>query len=690
MRRPHFALLLVAVLVGTTILLPGPAAAAEEVSGIISVDTTWGPPTEYLVVSDTVVALGVTLTILPGTVVRFQTHPTDPDFNRSSLEVRGHLTAVGTVAEPIRFTSDHEEPTRGDWESIRVVSPGHAEIKYALIEYPRVAVEVIGASPVIAHSTLADIGFAGIEVAGEGSSPVVEDTLISSRPTDDDILLNQYHGAIIRDDAEATFRRMEFEENYIGILAWADTTVHLEDSRFFGNWHGVTAIGAEVHLRNNLFVENGFPGYGGTATTLISGASGTLVGNAYVNNGIGVSITRDSSAVVPRSQGNLVNGIPLEDIYYVNRQDEVIRDLVLDSGRSAGYRGNATFEGQLTLYDSTNLTFENVTASFGSSGVIAANSTFTMLNSTLVNVTSAVEMSSIVRTSFVNVAFDRGSVHITDEVSVLWVENFVRAQALNDVGSPVPDARVRVSYFGLTTDSATTMETGYSPWLRGIEGFFEKIPGILLTRFIQGQSSLTADHDSLIFKESTRALTLKEPETAVFISRDITPPRVTIYPSDGAVAVAPGTPVRLDFSEPMNTTSVEAAISVPGSHAVNLTWSFGDRTLTFEIAGMASAHFYYVEINDKAVDLTGNPLEKTTVSFETVRTTRVADLGQLALVALVIGFLASFFAALWWRRSPPRDTAWQEERGEGEQGETGGGEDRDGPVDRGPDEALRE
>ncbi len=93
----------------------------QYVSGAISSDTTWSPTYLYVFTGDVTVNAGVTLMIQPGTVIKANLN--------TRLIINGTLTANGTAANPIYFTSFRDDgicgdtnangstnqPTAGDW-----------------------------------------------------------------------------------------------------------------------------------------------------------------------------------------------------------------------------------------------------------------------------------------------------------------------------------------------------------------------------------------------------------------------------------------------------------------------------------------------------------------------------------------------------------------------------------------------
>jgi hypothetical protein len=104
-------------------------SAQTNVSGGIYANTTWtlaGSP--YIVVDTVVVFPGVTLTIDPGVVVKFD--------NNKRLEIRGGIQAVGTSADSIFFTSNSLSPTPGIWNSVYMyTSTDSCHFSFCKFEY---------------------------------------------------------------------------------------------------------------------------------------------------------------------------------------------------------------------------------------------------------------------------------------------------------------------------------------------------------------------------------------------------------------------------------------------------------------------------------------------------------------------------------------------------------------------------
>jgi len=138
-------------------------SAAVTVGGTLSSDTVWTNDRIY-VANNVIVDTGVTLTIQPGTLVKF-----NPG---RAMVVKGTLIADGTPGSPIRFTSAADNPVPGDWggmysgnEGGIVFAPssqpaqldasgnyqGGSIIRYAIIEYSK-GLTLQDAAPFIDHN----------------------------------------------------------------------------------------------------------------------------------------------------------------------------------------------------------------------------------------------------------------------------------------------------------------------------------------------------------------------------------------------------------------------------------------------------------------------------------------------------------------------------------------------------------
>jgi len=104
----------------------------------ITTDMIWSG--KVVIHGDVVVDTGATVTIEPGTCVEFDTtdnQSSGNDSTKSELIVYGTLTAVGTEAESIIFTSHSISPSKSDWYGIVLKSStsNSSQIKHCQIDY---------------------------------------------------------------------------------------------------------------------------------------------------------------------------------------------------------------------------------------------------------------------------------------------------------------------------------------------------------------------------------------------------------------------------------------------------------------------------------------------------------------------------------------------------------------------------
>lgn len=153
-----------------SLLLLNPAYGGQLVlkKGIVAEDTIWQG--EVLIKGDVEVAPSATLTILPGTVVKFEKIEefgveklgTDKlsHFPRAELIVRGKLYAQGTPEKKITFASAEESAHPGDWGSINFLGGTGSIIEFCVITDAHTGVHAHSGQVVVSYSAFHNNGVA--------------------------------------------------------------------------------------------------------------------------------------------------------------------------------------------------------------------------------------------------------------------------------------------------------------------------------------------------------------------------------------------------------------------------------------------------------------------------------------------------------------------------------------------------
>ncbi|MCP4540727.1 MAG: hypothetical protein GY832_26615, partial [Chloroflexi bacterium] len=100
---------------------------AENVCGGIAENTTWVGGRVYYITCNVMVNNSVTLTIEPGTAIRFNSN--------YAINVHGSLSAQGVPTRSILFTSNSDTPIKGDWAGILVQDGGSAILDHIVLRY---------------------------------------------------------------------------------------------------------------------------------------------------------------------------------------------------------------------------------------------------------------------------------------------------------------------------------------------------------------------------------------------------------------------------------------------------------------------------------------------------------------------------------------------------------------------------
>lgn len=219
---------LFAVMTLTLMLTSMTAVAAEQPlyldKAYITEDTTWSGT--VVLRGQNVVRRGVTLTILPGTVVKFAWIDEDgDDIGDGELTVEGRLVARGTRNNPILFTSAKESPAPKDWTFVQISVSKNSLVEHCIFEYAFSGLQVHYSTATI-HQSLFRNNFEGIRFS-------TTDILIEHN----DLLDNYYGIRCEANGSRTTVRNNRFSGNDHAFFPVRKTweTVKVYDNNFEGS-----------------------------------------------------------------------------------------------------------------------------------------------------------------------------------------------------------------------------------------------------------------------------------------------------------------------------------------------------------------------------------------------------------------------------------------------------------------------
>lgn len=242
---------------------PDPAGAATTAtitaSGTLTEDTVWD--TDILLTGDVVVLEGVTLTVAPGVTVLFDALSDDQVGGAwtelTEIDVYGTLTAVGTTADPIHFTSNATSPAAEDWGAV-IIHKGslNSHLAYCTASYAlygvhfRNYVEGDGLTTgTVEHCTIQDsrqgillYNRPGYATTGGNAYSVITVThnLIQHNQIGVNLTASTGDGNAIDN---SVVRNNRVEQNDIGI-------------NLFGNHWGSGYVDLQTEVQNNLLQDN--------------------------------------------------------------------------------------------------------------------------------------------------------------------------------------------------------------------------------------------------------------------------------------------------------------------------------------------------------------------------------------------------------------------------------------------------
>lgn len=284
---PHMVLFIFIFYIGFICILTGCGKKTIEVGmQTISEDTTWSGEIE--VTGDVYIPPGVTLTILPGTTVKFKRIDKQsgrnlfgddtPYFPQAELIIRGKLIAQGTRDNIIIFTSAERDAKVADWGAINLLGSDDSIITYCKILFAYNGVHAHSATALIMNNEFMKNGVAisfkkesspQLEWYGKDSDITVmhnlihknkgginfrnSKTLISFNKIKD----NKFFGLWVKDKSDAYISYNEIADNYKGIYLYQAYGQKIHFNNIYNNKEYNIAIADkqdfEVNAQYNWF-----------------------------------------------------------------------------------------------------------------------------------------------------------------------------------------------------------------------------------------------------------------------------------------------------------------------------------------------------------------------------------------------------------------------------------------------------
>ena len=299
--------------------------------GTIHKDEVWSG--EVFIPGMVEIPKGVTLTIKPGTVVKFKHSRDYKNPGRGHLLVSGGvLKAIGTPEEPIWFTSDSEKPINGDWEGIAIEDSNDENIiKYAIVECAFIGVRFWTSSGTLANSIVRWITAEGIYM--ERSDVVIEDNTIYG---------TGYNGIAMEQFNDVVIKNNKIIDNQGSGIHGEATKALVENNIVRNSRLGITFDDlCEAVLRNNLIED-----IRDEALHFYLNCTGELYSNEIRNSGIGIASF--SSRLVASNN----------DIYNNNENIEIIGSMQEADLRENWWGSTNKTDIKEKIHSDTEISFE--------------------------------------------------------------------------------------------------------------------------------------------------------------------------------------------------------------------------------------------------------------------------------------------------------------------------------------------
>ena len=242
-------------------------------------DTVWRG--EVLVEGVLVIAPQATLSVEPGTVVRFRRKGAQAPL----LVVQGRIVAAGTKETPVLFSSNFAQPAPGDWQGVMILgSEKKNQLENCRIEGAEAGIDAIFSS----------VTLKGVWVGHAGTGMRFQDTLVAL----DGGGATGCDTALLFSESEATLRNLSLVGNRQGLIAQR-SSIYLVEGNLSGNRDAAfTGDSCRVKIQGGALLGNG------SGAALLD-CEGSITGAKLVKNReFGLSLSGSRMKV----SGNVISG----------------------------------------------------------------------------------------------------------------------------------------------------------------------------------------------------------------------------------------------------------------------------------------------------------------------------------------------------------------------------------------------
>ncbi|RLC32219.1 MAG: hypothetical protein DRH37_01180, partial [Deltaproteobacteria bacterium] len=313
---------------------------APTTAGALDWDETWSGTVELD--GDVVVPEGVTLTIQPGTTIRFpaglDTTYSGADINKTEFVVHGTLLAEGTESEPIVFTSSSNTPAKGDWTGIK--GDGKLYLEHVTVEYSGYGVQFTGnmdsdtlqVSACTVQHTSGD-GITAYANSGATVQVYIEDSFISDNDRwgiycnssgANTVLDAGISGNTIEDNvSRAMYLYAQGDNNNPKLISWVfDNTISGHQDQGIYTYTRSGGI-SELTIDANTVTGSGIAV--SCQYSSASAASVLSIRNNILNTQVdGIRISAASSSIAPAIEANKITGNSGYGVYLAVTQEPTV------------------------------------------------------------------------------------------------------------------------------------------------------------------------------------------------------------------------------------------------------------------------------------------------------------------------------------------------------------------------------